>query len=699
MSNEHELSKLIGRFRGAFVSVGVFSFFYNLLVLTLPLYMLSVFTRVLTSKSQETLVLLTVAAIGALFMQGLLDLIRSRVMMRVGMGLDATMTPKVLEAVVRNASGSGNRDTQPLRDANEVRGFLSGSSVFSLFDAPFAPLYVAVIYVLHPMLGTLSLVGAVLLFSIAFFNELGARKPLKAIIANSQRTQARVDEYVRNADAIEAMGMMPTVLDRWRAQAGEGVAVIAEGTDRATAASSTAKFVRFSLQIGLFGLGAYLYTQNQIQAGAIIAASILMGRALAPVESAIGTWRNVMGAKAAYRRLLEMFDSERFRQYRNRMTLPRPTGRIELERVVVSAPRSERMMLKGVSLKLNAGQFLGIIGPSGAGKTTLAKVLVGLIGPRGGAGARLDGAELAAWHPDDLGKHVGYLPQDIQLFPGSVRENIARMAPESNSDDVVKAAKLAGVHEMILGLPDGYDSDIGDAGRFLSAGQRQHIGLARAFYGDPVLLVLDEPNSNLDALSEEALAKALTAAKERGTTIVVVTHRPSVLAASDQLMLLKDGMVELYGPSADVMARMRQGALPQDQRHQIEDGREPSDSRPPEEAQDRSGRRDDAGGEDRPVPRPRRAPDAARARPAARMARRAKGRPQHEPAADRAQAGKGNGATRDRVVQPERQVLEPKPMNAGDAERAPAEKPKQAPVTIESSIVLADSIVRKGDSK
>ena len=703
MSKEHALPELIGRFRGAFISVGIFSFFFNLLVLTLPLYMLSVFTRVLTSKSEETLILLTIAAIGALFMQGLLDLIRSRVMARVGMGLDASMTPQVLEAVVRNAAGSGSRDTQPLRDASEVRGFLSGNNVFALFDAPFAPLYVAAIYLLHPMLGTVSLVGALLLFAIAFFNELGARKPLKALANNSHKSQARVDEFVRNADAIEAMGMMPTVLNRWRVQSAEGIGILAETADKAITASSLAKFVRFSLQIVLFGTGAYLFIYNEILAGSIIAASILMGRALAPVESAISTWKNVVAAKAAYNRLKEVLGSKSFLQYRDRMTLPKPTGRVELERVVIMVPRSERLILKGVSLRLNSGQFLGVVGPSGAGKTTLAKVLVGIITPRGGAGARLDGAELSAWHPDDLGRHIGYLPQDVQLFPGTVRENIARLVAEADPDEVVKAAKRAGVHEMILGLPEGYDSEIGDAGRYLSAGQRQHIGLARAFYGDPVLLVLDEPNSNLDAVSEEALSKALAAAKERGTTIVVVTHRPGVLAASDQLMLLKDGVVELYGPSAEVMGRMRQGALPQDQQHKI--AAEQRDRAA--EGQKKATPDQPSSGEGRTAVR---RPQRARSQQPEHQGRRKQPRPmQRGPginaqqrdatAAPAKRTGNGQDPDLEEVMQPRRQKPEPKPPKtdtpASSSEQKP--KPKPAPVTIESSIVRAENLMSKGD--
>jgi PrtD family type I secretion system ABC transporter len=559
--NEHqELPRLLGRFRGAFLSVGIFSFFYNLLMLTLPFYMLSVFTRVLTSKSDETLVLLTIAAAIALTMQGLLDFVRSRVLIRIGIGFDGFLTPQVLESVVRNAAGSTRRNTQSLRDATELRNYLTGNGVLSLFDAPFVPLYVAVIYMLHPMLGTLALGGALILLLIAVINEMVTRKPIQAASQFTNRAQARVDDFVRNADAVEAMGMMSSVIERWKAHNSDALSALSQAADKATSAGALAKSVRMGLQVGLFGMGAYLFIHNEILPGAIIAAAILMGRALAPVESAINSWRSFVSGKAAYDRLRAALDPERLFLSRDRMSLPKPKGRLQLERVVVMAPGSDRMILKGISLRLGPGQFLGVIGPSGAGKTTLAKVLVGILAPRGGD-ARLDGAEMASWHPDDLGKYIGYLPQDVQLFPGTVRENISRMATDSDSDDVIRAAQLAGVHETVLSLPDGYETDIGEAGSFLSAGQRQHIALARAFYGDPSLIVLDEPNSNLDAVSENALRAALQGAKERGVTIVVITHRPSVLSAADQVLLLKEGSIDLYGPSEEVMARVSQGAV------------------------------------------------------------------------------------------------------------------------------------------
>jgi PrtD family type I secretion system ABC transporter len=579
MSEHHQLPRLLGRFRGAFVSVGIFSMVFNLLMLTLPLYMLSIFTRVFSSKSDETLLLLTIVAFFALSIQGLLDLIRSRVMIRVGTALDAALTPQVLEAVVRDAAGTPSQNAQPLRDAGEVRSFFSGTGVFALFDAPFAPLYVAVIYLLHPMLGMIALGGAVALFLLAVMNEALTRKPLEQASRSSSKARARVDEFIRNSDAVEAMGMMPAIVDRWRDLNSDALHAQSQAADKGSISTSLAKSLRILLQISLFGAGAYLYIQNQILPGSIIAAAILMSRALAPVEQAISTWRVMVSAKAAYGRLREVLKPERLTANRKRTTLPRPQGRIDVERLVVMAPGSDRMILKGVSFELNAGEFLGVVGPSGAGKTTLGRVLVGILRPRGGA-ARLDGAELSTWHPDDLGQYVGYLPQDVQLFPGTVSENIARMARDFSDDEVLGAAKMAGAHEMILGLAEGYDTDIGEAGGILSAGQRQHIALARAFFGNPSLLVLDEPNSNLDSVSESALVRALATARDRNITIVVITHRPSILGAADKVLVLRDGNVDLYGPRDRVMARVSQAAIEQEQRKKISVVKEnPSHSR------------------------------------------------------------------------------------------------------------------------
>lgn len=562
--NDHALSRLLSQYRGSLWVLGIFSFFFNILVLTIPIYMLAVFSHVLTSRSQETLVLLTAAAVVALLVQGLLDFIRTRILVRVGLSLDLELTPQVLEAIIRHSAGKAERNAHRLRDAAELRTFLTGTSIFNFFDAPFIPLYVLVIYLLHPMLGNLALVGSLVLFGIAVVNEYLTRDPVKAAISENRRGQQRVEEFVRNADAIESMGMMPAIMEQWRAQNNTSLLSLSKGADTASYTQGLAKFTRIMLQVALYGAGAYLYLHNEIMAGGIIAAAILMARALAPVESAISTWKQMVGAKSAYDRLKEILAPEHMDAYRNRMPLPTPEGRLQLERVIVMAPGTDRMTLKGIGFSLEPGEFLGVVGPSGAGKTTLAKLLVGILKPKNGS-ARLDGVDLASWHPDELGRHIGYLPQDVQLFAGTVRENIARLSRDNDPDAVIDAAKKVGMHETILQLPNGYDTDIGDAGAILSAGQRQHLALARAMYGNPRLLVLDEPNSNLDSVSEQALLRALEAAKKDGITIVVITHRPSILLGADKMMMLRNGVIEMFGSRSQIMEQLTAGPAGQQQ--------------------------------------------------------------------------------------------------------------------------------------
>jgi PrtD family type I secretion system ABC transporter len=553
------LHGILARYRSSFLTLWFFSVFFNLLVLTIPLYMLAVFSNVLTSRSQETLLLLTMAATLALVIQGTLDFIRSRLLIRVGVTLDTELTPQVLEAIIRHAAGTPQRNAQRLRDAVKLRSFLTGSSIFALFDTPFAPFYVLVIYLMHPVLGHVALAGCLVLVVIAVVNEMRTRAPIEDAMQHNRRAQARVEEFVRNADAIEAMGMVPAALAQWQRDNNDALAALTRGSDSASLMRAVAKFVRLMLQVAVYAVGAYLYLNNEIMVGAIVAASILMSRALAPLELMITAWKGMVEAWDSYHRVGEVLAPERLQSYRDRMPMPAPSGRLQLDRVVVAAPGSERLTLKGVSFSLEPGEFLGIIGPSGAGKSTLAKTVVGIIRPKSGS-ARLDGVDLASWHSDDLGAHVGYLPQDVQLFSGTVRDNIARLGSSVDSTAVLEAAELVGLHESILQLPHGYDSDIGEAGALLSAGQRQHLGLARALYGKPRLLVLDEPNSNLDSVSEDALLKTMDEAKKRGITLVVITHRPSILRAADKLLMLRNGAVELFGPRAQVMRKLAPGA-------------------------------------------------------------------------------------------------------------------------------------------
>ena len=559
LSSADKLRALFFQFRGAFIMVGVFGIVINLLLLTVPLYMLNIFSRVFSSRSTETLLMLTIVAVGLLVLQAALDLIRSRLLVRVGAHLDAKLSGQVLTATVRAASGTTRRATQGLRDVNELRGFLTGPGIFALFDAPFAPLYVIVIYLLHPALGLIALAGCIVLFGIGYLNELLTRRPMAAYSQASMNAYAQADSFVRNADAIESMGMMPAVLRRWRLSNANTLQALVHASERAGIFSSLAKFVRLSLQISLFGVGAYCFILNEILPGTIIAASILMSRALAPVETSIMTWKGLISVRAAHQRLNTILHNVDVSN--DYMKLPAPDGHLSLERIIVVAPGTDHVILKGITLDLVAGECLGVIGLSGAGKTTLAKTICGVLTPRSGV-VRIDGADIATRDPDDLGPHLGYLPQDVQLFAGTVSENIARLGIDASPDKVLAAARLAGAHDFILRLEDGYDTLIGDGGMVLSAGQRQHIGFARALFGNPRVVVLDEPSSNMDSVSEHALIGTLARAHALGMTLVVITHRPNILVNANRLLVLHEGAIQMLGPAAEVLARMTEPGAP-----------------------------------------------------------------------------------------------------------------------------------------
>ncbi len=552
------LRQVLGRFRGAFIAVIVFGVVANVLMLTLPFYMLNLFTRVMTSRSVETLVMLTIAAVAGLGLFAVVDAVRLRLLARIGIALDHGVSGYILNASLRNvAAGTGGSTTQNLRDLSEVRTFLSSPAIVAIFDAPFLPAYIWIIYLFHPVMGHLALAGSVVLFGVALLNERMTRGPMKEATSAAAKTYQMADGYLRSADAVQSMGMRPWVVQAWQESHTRDLAAVGRASSLATSMSSLAKFLRFMLQVAIYATGAYLFLEQSMTPGAMIAAGILVGRALQPVEMAIGSWRNLVSARGAYGRLKEFLAKNA--RPASGTELPAPQGRLSVEKLVVAAPGGgERLILRGVGFELEAGDMLGIIGPSGAGKTTLARSIVGLLSPKAGT-VRLDGAELSQWNPDLLGRYVGYLPQDVQLLAGTVAQNIARMIQGAPSEAVIAAAKLAGVHEMILRLPQGYDTELGDGGLGLSAGQRQHIGLARALYGNPALLVLDEPNSNMDGTSEQALLQALAAVDAAGTTVIVVSHRLNILGGADKLLVLRDGTVEMFGPRTEVLARLSRG--------------------------------------------------------------------------------------------------------------------------------------------
>jgi PrtD family type I secretion system ABC transporter len=547
-----EVKAALATCRSAFFMTAAFSAFINLLMLVSPLYMMQVYDRVLHSRSEATLLMLTLITVGLLGVMALLEVIRSRILVRVGGRMDQLLSERILSAQFQaSLHRIGANPGQASRDFDTVRQFLTGAGIFAFFDAPWTPLILALMFMFHPVLGLIALCGGILLFGLALINEAVTKKPLEAANKNAVIAAGAIDSSMRNAEVLEAMGMFGNFRDRWAGRREEILRLQAIASDRAGVIMGLTKFIRLLLQTAILGGGAWLAIHEQISPGLIIAGSIMMGRALAPVEQAIGTWKQFVGARIAHRRLTELLN--RVPKHQERTALPRPTGDLKVETVVVVPPGSSAPTLSRVSFDLAAGQVLGVIGPSGAGKSTLARLLVGAWRPYAGT-VRVDGADLHNWDPEARGDFMGYLPQDVELFDGSVAENIARFG-EMDSEAIVTAAKRAGVHDMILRLPQGYDTPIGTGGCALSGGQRQRIGLARAVYGGPCLVILDEPNSNLDDEGESALVHAISELKRAGTTVVIISHRPSILGVTDQILVLAEGAVRMFGNRAEVLAR------------------------------------------------------------------------------------------------------------------------------------------------
>jgi PrtD family type I secretion system ABC transporter len=546
--------------RGSLLATGAFSFCINLLMLTVPLYMLQVYDRVLSSRSVSTLLALTGIAVGMLLVMGLLDAIRGRVLVRIGANVDARLNLRVFSAVFAAARRDrGASRGQPLRDLDNLRHFLTGPGPFALFDVPWIPVYAFVIYLLHPSLGLIAAAGALALVLVALLNELRTRPPLQDANRETAGAHALAENSLRNAEVLHALGMEEALCRRWRQCHDGGIGYQALASDRGGSLAACSKTLRLMLQVAVLGVGASLAIQQVITPGMMIAASILMGRALAPVELAISQWRSFVAARDAYRRLDELLGA--FPAPEDHTELPPPVGRLAVEDLLAAPPGAEKPVLAGVSFTVEPGEALGVIGPTACGKSTLARHLVGVWEPLRGA-VRLDGADLRDWHRAGLGPHLGYLPQDVELFAGTVAENIARLASEPDSRRVVRAAKWAGAHEMILRLPMGYDTPIGVDGSVLSGGQRQRIGLARALYGDPALVVLDEPNANLDSDGDRALAQAIQTLKRAKKTVVVLVHRPAALSVVDKVLVLGDGRVQAFGPKQEILGasgRVRTG--------------------------------------------------------------------------------------------------------------------------------------------
>ena len=545
-----EVRHILKACRSYFLSVGIFSLAINLLYLASPLYMLQVYDRVISSSSVVTLVMLTVALLLAFAALAGLDVVRAQVLTRASIRLDRLMAGRVVTAIL-DSTASGAR-SQLLRDFDTFRQFITGMGIHAVFDLPWAPLYVFVIFMLSPLLGGFALGSSVLLVLMALVNERLVRPPINESNDAASRNYAFTEMSLRNSEVVQAMGMTEGLLRRWSRDRVRMIGRQVTASDRAAIMSSLIRFLRLAMQSLILGLGAYLVIERSITVGAMFASSILLGRALQPVEQIVGSWRSLVSARDAFVRVRDLLAANPLRS--GRMELPRPVGHVSVEGVTYAPPRSNKPILKNVSFRIEPGEVIGIIGPSGAGKSTLVRNIVGVLRPNAGA-VRLDGADIATWPRASLGQYFGYLPQDVELFADTVAANISRFQ-QVRGDAVVKAAQMAGVHDMILRLPDGYETHVGEGGAVLSGGYRQRIGLARAVYGNPSLVVLDEPSSNLDSDGEAALSECVLRLKKNKVTVILVSHRPSTIGVADKILLLIDGVAEAYGPRAEILARL-----------------------------------------------------------------------------------------------------------------------------------------------
>jgi len=549
MRKKTSLELAYRKFRATFIATVVFSFFTNLLMFVGPLYMLQVYDRVLSSRNEMTLVMISAIAIALLVSYGLLEFTRSRLLVRAGMQFDEVLASPVFHRVVKQQTALPGSNAQiALRDIDKVREFMTGQGILAFFDAPWVPLFLALCFAFHPWLGIVATVGAVLIFVLALTNEFSTRNALEDASKAAQGANHFVSTTMQNAEVIRALGMERQLTKRWLNQHDEMLVHQAKASDRAGSIMASSKFIRMSLQVAILGTGAYLAIHQLISPGIMIAASIVMGRALAPVEQAVGQWKQFVAARSSHKRLKELF--VRMADQEERTELPAPKGHLIVEQLFATVPGKRDTLLKGISFYVEPGEILAVIGPSGSGKTSLVRHLVGAMKPASGA-VRLDGTEMQHWDTDQVGRYIGYLPQDVKLFGGSVAENVSRFEEEPNDDDIVAAATLSGAHEMVQRLSDGYETNVGDGGMFLSGGQRQRVGLARAVYRNPSLVILDEPNSNLDNVGEQALIACIQELKKMGKTVILVTHKSNLLALSDKTLMLMNGSVEKFGPTKD----------------------------------------------------------------------------------------------------------------------------------------------------
>lgn len=533
--------------------VALFSVFVNLLMLTMPLYLFQISDRVLTSRSLDTLVMLTILAVGFVGVLSLLDILRRQILGRLATRLEALLGGAVLASIVNNARVGEGGNIGALRSLQQARSCLSSPVMLLLIDGPLTPLYLIVIFFIHPLLGAVSLAAALALLSMAIVNQKATAEPITRANVHASKADAAAESLARNAQVINAMGMLKESIQHWGRQQAQAMAVQANAIGRNFWIGGGSRFARLAAQISMLGTGAYLALNGELTGGMMIAASIITGRALQPLEATIEGWRTLVQARAAYQRV--RMTVEALQQDKPKLLLPRPEGRLSVDRVLYLPPGTKEPVLNGVMFKLEPGESLAIVGPSGSGKSTLVRLLVGCLVPTAGK-VRLDGTELRNWDRRQFGEFTGYLPQEVELFPGTIKQNICRMRDDLPDERIYEAAMLTGVHDMVCQLSNGYETVLDRGGSPLSGGQKQRIALARAFFGNPSLVVLDEPNSNLDAAGEQALSETLARAKRRGVTIAVVTLRPALLSSVDKVLILRAGRLEAFGPPADVLHRL-----------------------------------------------------------------------------------------------------------------------------------------------
>ena len=537
----------------------IFSLLANILLLASAIYMLQIYDRVLSSGSVDSLIWLTLAVIGAIAVYGLLEQARRTILARIGQWFDDQLSVPVIERVME-ARLAGSGAEAGLKDLSELRAFVVGDGILAFLDAPWTPVFLAFMWLLHPALGMIGIGGAVILFCAALANDFLTRKKGQQVAAGLRSNQAAAGHYVEGAETLRSLGMAEPALRRWELTQRSLMSIHGQLSDRTAIIGSLSRSLRLALQVAVLGLGAFFVLRGELTSGSMIAASIVMSRALAPIERSIGAWRSFVSARAARRNLMRLFEDSGSVQGGG-IALPRPQGRLNLENVNYCAPGTQQALLSQVSFDIQAGETCGVIGPSGSGKTTLCRLLVGAMRPSIGH-VRLDGAEVSGWPSDQLGMHIGYLPQQVDLFPGTIGQNIARLRDDADSAAVIATARLAGIHEMIVRLPKGYETEVGPHGIRISGGQRQRIALARALFGDPSFIVFDEPNSGLDGDGQIALFNILQRLKEQGRTVVLVSHQMNLLRSADRVLLMHDGGVRMFGTRDEVLSALNSQPKP-----------------------------------------------------------------------------------------------------------------------------------------